>query len=231
LLKTPAQLLRRLAELRDGHVLFIDEIHAIPQPVAEFLYEAMQDRRLSLSITQAGRSRPVTLCLPAFTLIGATTDEGKLPEPFVARFENREQLRYYEPAELTELITKVAQCATFPIEPDAAKMLAEVSRQTPREALRLLGQARREAQVADATTIDLAIATQTLQRLQIDEKGLGPVDRACVELLHTRRGNPLGLHRIAGMIGVAPATLERFHEPYLMRLGLIAIVRGGRVAA
>ena len=230
-LKTPAQLLRRLAELRDGDVLFIDEIHAIPQPVAEFLYEAMQDRRLSLSITQAGRSRPVTLCLPAFTLIGATTDEGKLPEPFVARFENREQLRYYEPQQLAELITKVAQCATFPIEADAARKLAEVSRQTPREALRLLHRARREATVAGATMIDLATVTTTLQRLQIDERGLGPVDRECVELLQTRRGNPIGLQRVAGLLGVPAATLERFHEPYLMRLGLIAVVRGGRVAA
>ena len=230
-LKSPLQLLRRLAELRDGDVLFIDEIHAIPQPVAEFLYEAMQDGQLSLSITLAGRARSVTLCLPAFTLIGATTDEGKLPEPFVARFENREQLRYYEPAELMELITTVAQCATVGIEPAAARMLAGVSRQTPREALRLLSRARREADVAGAMVIDLAIATRTLQRLQIDERGLGPVDRECVELLQTRRGNPIGLQRVAGLLGVPAATLERFHEPYLMRLGLIAVVRGGRVAA
>ncbi len=230
-LKSPLQLLRRLAELRDGDVLFIDEIHAIPKPVAEFFYEAMQEGQLSLSITQAGRSRPVTLCLPAFTLIGATTDEGQLSESFVARFENREQLRYYEPAELTRLITNVAQCATCPIEPAAARMLAKVSRQTPREALRLLGQAHREATVAGATMIDLATVTRTLRRLQIDEQGLGPVDRECVELLEARRGDPIGVQRVAGLLGVPAATLERFHEPYLMRLGLIAIVRGGRVAS
>jgi Holliday junction DNA helicase RuvB len=230
-LRSPTQLLLRLVELRDGDVFFIDEIHAMPMPVAEFLYEAMQDGQLSISITRAGRCHPVTFRLPAFTLIGATTDEGKLPEPFVARFENREQLRYYSVGELTELIMKVAQCATFPIEPDAARKLAEVSRQTPREALRLLQRARHEAKVAGTTSIDLATVVRTLQRLQIDDRGLGPVDRECVELLQSRNGNPLGVQRVAGLLGVPAATLERFHEPYLMRLGLIAIVRGGRVAA
>jgi len=230
-LRSPMEMLMRLAELRHGDVLFIDEIHEIPDPVAVFLYEAMQHGQLSISITRAGRRHPVTLRLPAFTLIGATTDEGQLPEPFVARFENREQLRYYDVGELTELIMKVAQCATSPIEPDAARKLAEVSRQTPREALRLLGKARREAKVAGETTIDLATVTTTLQRLQIDDRGLGPVDRECVQLLQSRNGNPLGVQRVAGLLGVPAATLERFHEPYLMRLGLIAIVRGGRVAA
>ena len=221
----------RLAELRDGDVLFIDEIHAIPRPVAEFLYEAMQEGQLSLSITHAGRCRPVTLRLPPFTLIGATTDEGQLPEPFVDRFENREQLRYYDVAELTELIRKVAQCATIPIDLAAARTLAKVSRQTPREALRLLRRAHREARVAGTKTIDLATVARTLTRLQIDDRGLGPVDRECVALLQARHGNPTGVHRVAGQLGVSAATLQRFHEPYLLRLGLIAIVPGGRVAA
>ena len=77
----------------------------------------------------------------------------------------------------------------------------------------------------------LATVARTLRRLQIDDRGLGPVDRECVELLQSRNGNPLGVQRVAGLLGVPAATLERFHEPYLMRLGLIAIVRGGRVAA
>jgi Holliday junction DNA helicase RuvB len=230
-LRSPTEMLMRLAELRNGDMLFIDEIHAMPRPVAVFLYEAMQNRQLSISITRAGRRHPVTLRLPAFTLIGATTDEGQLPEPFVARFENREQLRYYDVGELTELIMKVAQCATAPTTVDAARKLAEVSRQTPREALRLLQRARHEAKVAGTTTIDMAIVTTTLRRLQIDDRGLGPVDRECVELLQSRNGKPLGVQRVAGLLGVPAATLERFHEPYLMRLGLIAIVRGGRVAA
>ncbi|MEE8459921.1 MAG: AAA family ATPase [Phycisphaerales bacterium] len=230
-LRSPTKLLLRLVELRDGDVFFIDEIHAMPMPVAEFFYEAMQDGQLSISITRAGRCHPVTFRLPAFTLIGATTDEGRLPESFVARFENREQLRYYDVGELTELIMKVAQCATFPIEPDAARKLAEVSRQTPRDALRLLQRARHEAKVAGTTRICLATVVRTLQRLQIDDRGLGPVDRECVKLLQLRNGNPLGIQRVAGLLGVPAATLERFHEPYLMRLGLIAIVRGGRVAA
>ena len=120
---------------------------------------------------------------------------------------------------------------TTTIEPDAARKLAEVSRQTPREALRLVSKARREAKVAGTTSIDLATVARTLRRLQIDDRGLGPVDRECVELLQSRNGNPLGVQRVAGLLGVPAATLERFHEPYLMRLGLIAIVRGGRVAA
>ena len=154
-------------------MLFIDEIHAIPRPVAEFLYEALDYGQLSLSITHAGRCRPVTLRLPAFTLVGATVDEGQLPDSFVDRFENREQLWYYNVVELTELIMKGAQCATFPIEPDAARQLAEVSRQTPREALRLLRRAHREARVAGSPTIDRATVSRTLQRLQIDSRGEG----------------------------------------------------------
>ena len=221
----------RLAELRDGDVLFIDEVHAIPRLVAEFLYEALAEGQLSLSITHAGRCRSVTLRLPAFTLVGATTDEGQLPGAFVDRFENREQLRYYDVPELAELITQVAQCATIPIDPDAARQLAGVSRQTPREALRLLRRAHREARVAGTTTIDRATVARTLNRLQIDDRGLGPVDRECVAILKARNGDPTGVQRVAGQLGVSAATLERLHEPYLLRLGLIVIVPGGRVAA
>ena len=117
------------------------------------------------------------------------------------------------------------------VDPDAARQLARVSRQTPREALRLLGHARREARVAGTTSIDRATVARTLRRLQIDSRGLGPVDRECVALLQARNGHPTGVRRIAGQLGVSAATLERFHEPYLLRLGLIAIVPGGRVAA
>lgn len=231
LLKNPLGLVRLLAELQDDDVLFIDEIHAIAQPVALVLYEALQEQTLSLLMTRAGKVTPVKLRLSRFTLIGATTNQGLLPGAFISRFENDEHLEFYSTTELAELIHRAAQCATFPIDADAALELAEVSQETPRIALRRLRRVRKEAINAGRTRIDLAMVARTMDRLRIDGRGLGPVQRKYLEILEARDpDSPLGAGRLAMMLGVEQCTLERVYEPYLMRLGLVGTTPRGRVA-
>jgi Holliday junction DNA helicase RuvB len=231
LLKNPLGLVRLLAEVGERDVVFIDEIHALPQPVAEVLYGAVDECRLDLLVLCAGRARAVTLRLAPFTLIGATTDEGLLPEAFLSRFEHQERLRFYSPDELDEVLQAAAPRVGIEIDADAARELAEVSRQSPREALRLLRRVRTDAVALGRSRIDLAAVSRTLDRLGIDGRGLGPVDRAYLELLEVRGpGRPLGLHRAAVLLGISPTTLERVYEPNLFRLGLVSITPQGRVA-
>jgi len=231
LLKSPLGLVRALTELRAGDVLFIDEIHAMPTSVTEALYEAMDERAISLLIVSGGRARTVTLQLPPFTLIGATTDEGQLLDAFMSRFDNQEQLAFYSTPDLAALICEAAQRAAFPIDADAAMELAGVSQQTPRVALRLLREVRREAAAASRSSIDLANVARAMDRLGIDGRGLRPLQRKYLEILEARGSNrPLGLGRLAVILGVPQRTLERVHEPYLFRLGLIGTTPRGRIA-
>ncbi|MHC4787548.1 MAG: Holliday junction branch migration DNA helicase RuvB [Planctomycetota bacterium] len=231
LLKNPLGLVRLLAEVGERDAVFIDEVHALPQPVAEVLYGAVDDRRLDLLIMCAGRARTVTLRLAPFTLIGATTDEGLLPQAFLSRFEHQERLRFYSPNELDEVIQAAAPRVGIQVDADAARELAEVSRQSPREALRLLRRVRTDAVAAGRGRINLAAVARTLDRLGIDGRGLGPMDRAYLEILEARgQSRPLGLNRAAVMLGISPTTLERVYEPYLLRLGRISTTPQGRVA-
>ncbi len=164
-------------------------------------------------------------------MIGATTDEGLLPAAFISRFENQERLRFYSVGELADVILGGARAAGLEIDDDAARELAEVSRQSPREALRLLRRVRTDAVAAGRGRIDLATVARTLDRLGIDGRGLGPVDRTYLEILEARGpGRPLGLHRAADMLGISPTALERVYEPYLFRLGLGCTTPPGRVA-
>jgi Holliday junction DNA helicase RuvB len=173
----------------------------------------------------------MALRLPAFTLIGATTDEGALPEALLSRFEHRLHLRFYAVPELAEVIRRAAASEGFDIDDDAAQQLAVVARGTPREALKLYRHARGEALAGQCRRIDGSIVEATLRRLEIDAQGLGPVDRQYLEILRARgSGRPLGLARIAAIMGGSASALERLHEPYLFRLGLVTTTPAGRIA-
>ncbi len=165
-----------------------------------------------------------------FTLIGATTEPGQLPASFKSRFQNRELLKAYGPAELAELTRRAAARQSIEIDPRAARELAEVSRETPRNGLNLLKRMRNEAIAAGRPRIDVGLVTRTLQKMGIDGLGLDATDRGYLEILRERPGRPLGLERLAGMLGVDAATLARDHEPYLFRLGLATTTPHGRVA-
>jgi Holliday junction DNA helicase RuvB len=227
--RTTEALVKLLVRLGERDVLFIDEIHALPREVAEAIYEAMEDRQVSLLVSSGAMARCITLQLPPFTLIGATTDLGQLPPAFLDRFVYRHYLEFYAPQELSQIIRRAAPHLGVDIEPRAAGELAEVSRGTPRRGLMLLRQLRDEAVVARCRTIDVAHVAKTLDRLGIDGRGLCPLDRQYLEILRSA-GGPVGLGQLALRLGVDAPTLQREHEPYLIHLGLIAITPGGRVA-
>jgi Holliday junction DNA helicase RuvB len=222
-------LMKLLLGLRERDVLFIDEVHALPPGVAEGVYEAIEDQQVSLLFSSGALARAITLELPPFTLIGATTDAGLLPEAFLGRFIYRELLEFYEACELAVILGRAAPCFDIEIEPQAARELAEVSRGTPRRGITLLRQLRNEAVVAERRVIDVAHVARTLDRLGIDGRGLVPLDRQYLDLLNSRE-HPTGLAQAARLLGVDAGTLQREHEPYLIHLGLMTITPQGRVA-
>ncbi len=210
-LESPADLLPVIGQLGRRDILFIDEIHALPRRVAETLYEAMDRTH--------------------FTLIGATTEPGSLPEPFLSRFEIVEHLDFYKPCDLATLVAESATRQGLAIDAAAALRLAEVARGTPRRALQLLRRCRTVAIAEGRCGIDRAIVERTLDKLGIDELGLDRIDRRYLEILRSRgSGRPISLARLAAMLGMDAEALQRLHEPYLFRLGLIATTPAGRIA-
>lgn len=229
-LSNPADLVRLLTRLGRRDLLLVDEIHAVGSAVVETLYEAMTDRRLNVLITCGGRARTMTIRLEPFTLVGATTDPAVLRPALLSRYRHREHLDFYTQAELAEVIRRRAAVLHVSIDEPASVELAKVSRDVPREAIRLLDHACILGVDLDRTRIDAQLVAETLQRLGIDARGLNPLDRAYCDYLRSLAGRPVGVRRAAAAIGVPPRTLEREVEPYLLRLGLIAVMPQGRVA-
>ncbi len=230
-LKNPTALVRLLAGIRENDIVFIDETHAIAQSVAEVLYEALEDQRLSLLMMAGAELRTISLRLAPFTLIAATTEAGSLPDALMSRFTYHEHLEFYNPDELCRILARAAVRERLDIDAEAIRCLAEASRATPREALRLLQRLRNAALVQHVQTIDLAFVESFLERLGIDAWGLGQVDRDYLAVLRNQGARrPLGISRVASMLAVPVKTLERFHEPYLFRLGLATTTPSGRIA-
>ncbi|MHC4709877.1 MAG: Holliday junction branch migration DNA helicase RuvB [Planctomycetota bacterium] len=229
-MKDPAALVRQLTSLRDGDVLFLDEIHRLPARVAEILYEAMEDGQVSLPVSCGIDQRVLHVRLGRFTLIGATTEEELLPAPLMGRFEIREHLEYYRGEDLAELLLRAAGRACLKMDKEVARRVANVSRDTPREALAIFRTVRGEAVLAGQSRIDEATVTRALERLGIDENGLRPLEREYLDILDAAEG-PVGLGTLAARLGTSRRTLRRAHEPYLFRRGLVAMTRQGRVAA
>ena len=228
-LRTIDALVQLLIGLGERDVVFIDEIHALPRGLAEAVYQAMEDRRMSLVIKSGTLCRAVTLRLPPFTLIGATTDPGQLPAPFLGRFVHRHLMRFYPPNDLAEIIRRAALHLDLELEPDAASWLAAVSRGTPRQGIALLRRIRTKALRDGRRTLDAGYVQWMLALAGIDPLGLDAVERNYVQLLRSRR-RPVGLQQAARLLGVDARTLECEHEPFLLHLGLIDITPGGRVA-
>ena len=227
-LKDPGALLGLLTTLRAGDVLFLDEIHRLPVRVAESLYEAMEDGRISLPVRCGVHRRVLHVRLASFTLIGATTQEDLLPDPLRNRFVLRERLTFYDRAELTEVLVRAGASAGLVFDDPAAILLAEASRDTPREGLALFRSVRDEAEMAGRSTIDVQTVRTVLDRLGIDSLGLRPSDREYLSALG-EAGCAVSLSTLAATLGVPRRTVRRSMEPYLIRRGLIAITRRGRV--
>ena len=219
-----------LTNLADGDILFIDEIHRLRRAVEEILYSAMEDYKLDIVIGKGPAARSVKLDLPRFTLIGATTQAGNLAGPLRDRFGHSYRLEYYSDGDIQKIIERSADILNTKIKPDAAKLLAERSRLTPRIANRLLKRVRDYADVNGDGIIDTKVANNALQMLEVDELGLDPADRNMLTLMYEKYGDkPVGLNTIAALTGDEASTIEDYLEPFLVQIGMIQRTPRGRV--
>ena len=219
-----------LTNLKDGDVLFIDEIHRLRRTVEEVLYSAMEDYKLDIVIGKGPAARSVRLDLPHFTVIGATTRTGSLAGPLRDRFGIIHRLEYYKEPEIEQIINRTAGILNTKIQPEATELLATRSRLTPRIANRIFKRVRDFADVNGDGIVDMKMATSALELMEIDELGLDPADRNMLRLMWENYGErPVGLTTIAALTGDEATTIEDFYEPYLLQLGLIARTPKGRV--
>lgn len=235
-LDKPGPLAAMLTALGPRDVLFIDEIHGLKRELEEHLYSAMEDGRLDIILGEGSSARSISIKLEPFTLVGATTREGKLSEPFRARFGIVERLEPYQPEEIAQIIQRTAGILNVDLTTEAIGMIASRARGTPRVANRIMRRMRDVAHHAGTTVVDGAVAVDGFERLHIDARGLTEMDRKILKILASHFG-PVGLKTIAAAIGEEPATIEDSYEPHLLREGLInksgrgrTITRKGREA-
>ena len=215
-------------EARD--VLFIDEIHRVNRAIEEILYPALEDFRLDIIVGQGAGARTLTLDLPSFTLVGATTRTGLLTTPLRDRFGMTFRLGYYEPGELASIVLRSAGILGVEIEDGAADEIAGRARGTPRVANRILRRVRDVAQVRHAGAVTLDVAREALELLEVDEAGLERTDRELLSAVaHKFGGGPVGLSTLAVSLGEEPDTIEDVYEPYLLQLGYLQRTPRGRV--
>ncbi len=219
-----------LTSLEPGSVFFIDEIHRLGRAVEETLYPAMEDGELPVVLGQGVGARTVTLPLPPFTLIGATTRSGLLTTPLRDRFGVSHRLEYYSPEDLAVIVTRSARILETEIDDAGAYAIAERSRGTPRVANRLLKRVRDFAEVKGTGSVDAQVAEAALEMLEVDSVGLDRSDRALLTLIATRfSGGPVGLSTVAVAIGEETDTIEDVLEPYLLQMGMLKRTPRGRV--
>jgi len=220
-----------LTNLSEGDVLFIDEIHRLNKAVEEVLYPAMEDHVLDIILGKGPGARSIRMELPKFTLIGATTRIGMISSPLRDRFGATYRLEYYPEEDLEIIIGRNSKILKADVEQSAAKELSKRSRFTPRIANRLLKRVRDFAQVGGHDTINLQTAQKALDLLEVDALGLDKNDRRILEaLIHKFSGGPVGLNTLAAATGEEEDTITDIHEPFLIRLGLLAKTPKGRVA-
>ena len=230
-IERPGDLAAILSSLEPGDVLFIDEIHRLPRAIEEVLYPAMEDFCLDIVIGKGPEARSVRLDLPPFTLVGATTRVGALSTPLRDRFGVHLRLEYYDEGSLAEIVSRSGQLFNVDIDEQAAFEMARRSRGTPRIANRLLKRVRDYAQVLGDGTITVELASQALELLQVDPRGLDHIDhKLMVALIERFSGGPVGLDTISASIGEERITIEEVYEPYLLQIGFMQRTPRGRVA-
>jgi holliday junction DNA helicase RuvB len=219
-----------LTALEPGSVFFIDEIHRLGRAVEETLYPAMEDGELPVVLGQGAGARTVTLPLPPFTLVGATTRSGLLTTPLRDRFGVSHRLEHYSPEHLAQIISRSAEILGVEIADGGAQTIAGRSRGTPRVANRLLKRVRDFAQVKGRGSIDAEVAAAALEMLEVDAGGLDRSDRALLDTIASKfAGGPVGLSTLAVAIGEEQDTIEDVLEPYLLQQGLLKRTPRGRV--
>jgi Holliday junction DNA helicase RuvB len=220
-----------LTNLREGDILFIDEIHRLRPIIEEFLYPAMEDYRIDIRLSEGPKAQTVTMPVEKFTLVGATTRFGLLTPPMRARFGIVQRLNFYSPDDLSEIITRSAEILNVECTREGAIELARRSRGTPRVANRLLRRVRDYAQVRAQGVITADVAGEALLLLDVDEYGLDEMDARIIKsIIEHFDGGPVGLTTLAVAVGEDAGTLEEVYEPFLIQNGFIMRSPRGRIA-
>ncbi|MCA1945106.1 MAG: Holliday junction branch migration DNA helicase RuvB [Desulfovibrio sp.] len=220
-----------LTNLARNDILFVDEIHRMPAAVEEILYPAMEDYSLDLIIGQGPAARTVKIDLEPFTLVGATTRLGLLTSPLRDRFGALLRLEFYSPEELARIVHRASRILQTRVDEEGALEIGRRSRGTPRIANRLLRRVRDFAAVQGREVISRDIASQALERMDVDEHGLDQMDRKLLEvLIHHYGGGPAGVKTLAVAVGEEVRTIEDIYEPFLIQRGFLKRTPRGRVA-
>ncbi len=232
-IEKPGDIVAVIKGLREGDILFIDEIHRLNRQVEEILYSAMEDFFIDVVIGTGGtNAKSMHIKLPKFTLIGATTRAGMLTAPLRDRFGVVSRMEFYNVDELTTIIRNSAKALRVPIEDEGAIELARRSRGTPRLANRFLKRVRDFAQVGGDGKITEKLAKEALDLLEVDSIGLDHIDRAILRTMIDKfDGGPVGTAAVATTIGEDQGTIEDVYEPYLVQIGFILRTPRGRVCS
>jgi Holliday junction DNA helicase RuvB len=230
-LERKADIASFLTALEPRAVFFVDEIHRLPRAVEETFYPAMEDGQLPITVGAGAGARVVTLDLPPFTLVGATTRSGLLTTPLRDRFGIQHRLEHYAPEDLARIVGRSAGKLGVSIDPAGARAIAERSRGTPRVANRLLKRVRDYAQVRGDGRVDARAAGAALDLLEVDAEGLDRLDREILSALCLQfGGGPVGLSTLAVVVGEEADTIEDVYEPYLLQRGFLQRTPRGRCA-
>ncbi len=220
-----------LTNLEANDILFIDEIHRLAPNIEEILYPAMEDYQIDILIGEGPSARSIKIDLPKFTLVGATTRAGTLTSPLRDRFGIIQRLEYYPINDLTTIIKRSASILGISIDQDAANLLANRARGTPRLANRLLRRIRDYAQAKNQNHIQKNIITEALSLMDIDSNGFDHLDRKYIDtIIHQFDHGPVGLDAIASAMGEEKSTIEDILEPYLLQQGFIQRTARGRTS-
>ncbi|NJD09113.1 MAG: Holliday junction branch migration DNA helicase RuvB [Gemmatimonadetes bacterium] len=230
-LEKPGDLVGILTNLREGDILFIDEIHRLRPIVEEFLYPAMEDYRIDIRLSDGPKAQTVSMPVERFTLVGATTRFGLLTPPMRARFGIVQRLNFYSPAELAVIVNRSSEILSVACSAEGAQEIARRARGTPRVANRLLRRVRDFAQVKADGVITHEVAGAALAMLDVDEYGLDEMDaRILKSIIEHFDGGPVGLNTLAVAVGEDAGTLEEVYEPFLIQNGFMMRSPRGRIA-
>ena len=230
-LEKPGDLVGTLTNLREGDILFIDEIHRLRPIIEEFLYPAMEDFKIDIRLSEGPKAQTITMPVEKFTLIGATTRLGMLTAPMRARFGIEQRLNYYPAEDLVQVVKRTAEVIKVTIDEGGTQELARRARGTPRVANRLLRRVRDYAQVRADGVISMEVAKAALQLLEVDEFGLDDMDaRMLRTIIEKFDGGPVGIGSIAAAVGEDASTIEEVYEPFLVQNGFLHRTPRGRVA-
>src|SRR6201996_6043199 len=220
-----------LTALEPRSVFFVDEIHRLPRALEETFYPAMEDHCLPITVGQGAGARVVTIDLPPFTLIGATTRTGLLSTPLRDRFGIQHRLDHYDTRDLARIVRRSARLLGVEVEDGGALAIASRSRGTPRVANRLLKRVRDYAEVRGAGIVSEGVATAALDLLEVDDVGLDRLDREILRTICEKfAGGPVGLSTLSASVGEEQDTIEDVYEPYLLQNALLERTPRGRVA-